>query len=331
MAQRNITDLGIAPDGKLFRSIRIGIGGLTARILTFGAALQSLRLGGHDHSVVLGHADPTDYFENPGCLGAIVGRCANRIAGGRFTLEGRTHQLDCNEDGVNCLHGGRDGTARRSWRVLESGEDHVTLGLQLEDGHMGFPGAIDLRCRYAIRGTTLTILLTGRSDAATYCNLASHAYYNLTGAPTTEAHRLCVTAERYLPLDARKIPLGAPADVAGTDYDFRSPRPLSAPLDHNFCRARARTPLGPAATLEAGGLRMTLETTEPGLQVYDGAALGRSGVPGLTGAPHAAYAGIALEPQAWPDAPNQSWAAQALLQPGETWRSETRLSFTRAD
>ncbi|WP_323763233.1 aldose epimerase family protein [Marinovum sp.] len=331
MAKRNITDLGVAPDGKVFQSIKIGLGGLSARILTFGAALQSLRLGGHYHSVVLGYADPTDYFDNPGYLGAIVGRYANRIADGRFTLEGRTHQLDRNEAGVQCLHGGSQGTGVRSWQVLDSGEDHVTLGLSLADGHMGFPGAIDLRCRYATRGSTLTILLTGRSDMPTYCNLASHAYYNLTGEDTIAAHKLGLTAEQYLPVDDRKIPLGHPEDVAGTSFDFLTPRRLSAPVDHNFCRARARTALGPAATLEAGGLRMTLETTEPGVQVYDGAALGRSGRRGLTGAPYAAHAGLALEPQAWPDAPNQPWAAQARLDPGETWRSETRLSFTRAD
>jgi len=329
MAQRHITDLGIAPDGKVFQSITIGGGGLTSRVLTFGAALQDLRLGGHDVPVVLGHAEPEAYFDNPGYLGAIVGRYANRIADGRFTLDGRGHQVDRNENGVQCLHGGSLGTSAQSWQLLESADDHVTLGLMLEDGHMGFPGALDLRCRYSTRGSTLTILLTGRSDATTYCNLASHAYYNLTGAADIKEHRLCITAERYLPVDARQIPLGAPADVAGTPFDFRTPAGLTAPLDHTFCRAEARTALGPAATLEAAGLHMTLETTEPGLHVYDGAALGRTNRPGLQGAPYGPHAGIALEPQAWPDAPNQSWASQALLRPGETWRSETRLSFER--
>lgn len=331
MARRNITDLGIAPDGKIFQSIKIGAGGLTARILTYGASLQELRLGGHAAPVVLGYAEPEAYFDNPGYLGAIVGRVANRIAGGRFALDGKTHEIDRNENGVQSLHGGRAGTSARSWQVLEAGDDHVTLGLTLKDGDMGFPGHLDLRCRYSTRGTTFTILLTGRSEALTYCNLASHSYYNLTGAPDISDHRLCVNAETYLPVDDRQIPLSTPAPVAETPFDFRRARRIEAPVDHNFCRAPARTTLAPAATLEAGGLRMTLETTEPGLQVYDGAHLGGSRKKGLRGDPYGPRAGIALEPQAWPDAPNQSWAAQALLRPGETWRSETRLAFTRAE
>ncbi|TNF18158.1 MAG: galactose mutarotase [Rhodobacteraceae bacterium] len=324
-----ITDLGTAPDGKPFRGIAIGGPDLSARVLTFGAALQDLRLAGHAPPLVLGYAEPRGYFDNPHKLGAVVGRCANRIAGGQFTLDGRTHRLDRNDGGVQTLHGGADGVQNKSWDLADHGPGHVSLGLHLPGGHMGFPGALDLLCTYRVAGAALEIELQARTDAPTYCNLTNHSYFTLTGAPTTRGHRLRIAAEEVLELDARMIPTGRPVPVAGTGLDFRRPAAPEVPLDHNFCLAETRRALTPVAVLEAAGLSMTLSTTEPGLQVYDGRALDRTGQAGLCGGTHGPHAGIALEPQAWPDAPNQPWSAQALLRPGETYRHLTRLAFSR--
>lgn len=326
----SITDHGTAPDGKPFQGIAIDGPELSARVLTFGAALQDLRLTGHAPPLVLGYADPTGYFNNPHKLGAVVGRCANRIADGRFTLDGQTHALDRNDGGVQTLHGGADGVQNKSWTLLDHGPAHVSLGLHLPDDHMGFPGALDLRCTYRVDGTALEIALQGETDAPTYCNLTNHSYFTLTGDATTDGHRLRIDAEDVLDLRDRMIPTGRTTPVAGTALDFRSPAAPSVPLDHNFCLAEARRNLTRAAVLEAAGLTMTLSTTEPGLQVYDGRALDKTGQTGLNGAPYGPHAGIALEPQAWPDAPNQPWAHQALLRPDETYRHLTRLAFSRA-
>ncbi|MGY3437476.1 MULTISPECIES: aldose epimerase family protein [unclassified Marinovum] len=330
MTSPQITEHGQAPDGTPLQQIAIGRAGLSARILTLGATVQDLRLAGHGAPLILGFSDAQDYIGSTGCLGAIVGRCANRIAGGQFTLDGTQHQLDRNENDVQCLHGGRDGLHVQTWAILDLGPDHVTLGVTLAEGHMGFPGQLDLQCCYRIVDNTLTITLSGETTAPTYCNPASHIYYNLTGQPTALDHRLRVDAAQYLPVDARSIPLGTPADVAGTAFDLRQPATFNGPVDHNFCLAEARRPLTPVAELSAGNLRMEMATTEPGLQVYDGGWLDIAGRPGLDGVAYGRNAGIALEPQAWPDAPNQAWAAQALLRPGETYHSETRLAFVRS-
>lgn len=326
MAQADIITHGTAPDGAPFQGVRIGGDRLRAEVLTLGAALRDLRLRGHEAPLVVGYANPLDYFNNPHKLGVIVGRCANRIAEARFVLEGEAHVLDRNEREVQTLHGGSDGTHVKSWAIADHGAAHVTLEIALPDGHMGFPGRLAARCTYRVDGPVLSILLEGTCDAPTYCNLTNHSYYTLDGAPDLGGHRLCVLAERYLPVDARQIPL-QPVDVAGTAFDFRTARAIDAGLDHNFCLSESRRALTPAARLEAGGLAMDLATTEPGLQVYDGRALDRSGQAGLMGAPYGPRAGLALEPQAWPDAPNQVWAEQALLRPGEAYRHETRLRF----
>lgn len=329
MTQKTQSDHGTAPDGKPLQALEIGGPELQARILTLGACLQDLRLADHGPSLVLGYADPRAYARNPHKHGAIVGRYANRIAGGRFTLDGVTHALDRNENGIQTCHGGTEGTQTRSWEVLDHGADHVTLGLRLAAGHMGFPGALDLRCSYRIEGASLWIDLQGVSDAPTFCNLTNHAYLSLTGAPTTAGHRLWVDADEVLEVDDHLIPTGRTLNVAGTGLDFRDPAPLSVAVDHNFCLAPHRRALSRAARLEADGLAMDLWTTEPGLQVYDGRALDTTGQAGLDGGTYGPHAGIALEPQAWPDAPNQDWAGQALLRPGETYHHQTRLAFSR--
>ncbi len=326
-----IAAFGTLPDGRRVERVTLRGGGLTARLLNWGAVLQDLRLDGHAPPLVLGLESLADYRAHSRHFGATVGRCANRIRDGRCRIDGRAVQLDRNEGGRHHLHGGADNAGCRLWRIVRQAPDSVRFALSLPDGHMGYPGTLEIEAAFALPGDgALEIAYTARTDAPTLCNLAHHSYFDLDGRCDVRGHRLQVAAERYLPVDADKLPLGPPACVGGTAFDFRAPRHLADPLDHNFCLADARGALRPAAVLHGplSGITMALHSTEPGLQVYDGHNLDVP-VPGLAGQRLGAYAGIALEPQIWPDSPNHPDYPQALLRPGETYRQQTRLVFRR--
>ena len=324
-------DLGTAPDGTPVMCVRIANGGAQAHVLTWGAALQDLRFDGVAHSVILGSADPAAYFERMRNFGMIVGPLANRIAGGRFVLDGTEHRLDRNEKERTTIHGGAQGFGARNWEIIETGEDRVTLSLTHPDGLCGFPGAIEATVTYSLdmRGA-LTIEIDGKTERPTVFGPAFHGYWSLDGGPDLSGHRLSIDAGRYLPVDDALIPTGAPAPVAGTGFDYRAPRTPDNALDHNFCLSDARGGLRHACALEAGGLRLDVETTEPGLQVYTGRNLATAPFAGHGGVPYGANAGIAIEPQLWPDAPNHPEYPSSVLRPGETYRQVSRFSVTRA-
>jgi len=315
-----IENAGHMPDGRPIERITLSGGGLTAHILTYGAIVQGIRLAPFDHSLVLGLPDATAYLTDGAYLGAVVGRVANRLAGGVITVDGHRHVLDRNE-GAHTLHGGAGGTAQMLWHVVARGADHVTLGLTLPDGHMGFPGAVDLRTRYSVAaGGVLDIAFEARAHAPTLCNLAPHLYFNLDGQGDARGHVMSVAAAHFLPTDVENIPTGARRDVANTAWDFRTPRSLheaGGSYDHNFCLSPARRPLSPALTLRGpqSGITLSLSTTEPGVQVYDGGGLSD------------AHSGIALEPQGWPDAPNHAEFPSISLMPGVALKQVTRLQF----
>ncbi len=317
------------PDGRDIHEIAIGSGTLRARILTWGASLRDLRLRGLRRPLVLGFEDAADYAREMPYMGALVGRVANRIGHGAAEIGGETHRFDLNEGGVQTLHGGSDGAARRLWQVVEAGEDFVVLADTLPDGHMGFPGTLEVQARYSVSGATLEVEVTATTDAPTLCNFAPHAYFNLSGAETIDDHLLCVEAERYQATDARQIPEGPPVPVEGTPYDLRAAAPPPGGIDHNLCLAGSRRAPRPVARLAAGGVEMRLETTEPGLQVYDGSGIVAATGLGLGGRDHGPRAGLALEPQAWVDAANCGARAQVDLFPGETYRHLSRFSFAR--
>jgi len=331
---------GITAAGETVHRITLAGGGLTARLLSWGAVLQDLRIEGHGPPLVLGFDSFADYEAHSPWFGAIAGRFANRIAGARFTLDGVEHRTDANEAGRTTLHGGRKGTANRVWTIAEVAPDRLRLELVDPAGHMGFPGTLHIACSCRLAPDARLILtLEARTDAPTPCSLAPHAYFNLDDGGTGDilGHRLTVHAERYLPVDATMIPAGGPAPVAGTPFDFRRPRRIRYPAegpqlgyDHCFCLATQRRPLAPAAVLEAAGsgLRLEVHTTEPGLQVYAGGGLAPP-VPGLGGRRYGAFAGVALEPQGWPDAPNRPDFPDSILRPGESWRHVTELRFAR--
>jgi aldose 1-epimerase len=327
-----VAKAGATADGRSVRSVTLSEGGLALRLLTLGATVQDLRLGGVDWPLVLGAAEPAAYAGPLVYAGAIVGPVANRIAGASARIEGRPCRFEANE-GAALLHSGASGLHARIWEIEAAAPDRATLICHLPDGDGGFPGNRTIRAGFALSAPgALTLTLTATSDAATLMNLAHHGYWNLDGTADTRGHRLSVRADRYLPVDASLIPEGPPRPVEGTPFDRRAGRRVSeAPaLDHNFCLAPARRPVTEAAMLTgASGVRLRIETTEPGLQVYDGRHLAVPPGLGLGGRGYGPFAGIALEPQVWPDAPNRPDFPPALLRPGETYRQVTRFRLDR--
>lgn len=305
----------------------------------YGARLLALYLRNPDRSetnIALGLEQPEDYVNQDTRIGAICGRFANRICNARYQQDGVTVQLDANE-GPNQLHGGQTGFDRRDWTLASAEADSISFNLAVPDGDQGYPGAMQAQVTYAVVGDDrLQCRLTATCDRPTIVNLTNHAYWNLSGdfSHSAEGHRLRIAAAAYLPVDAGKIPLPGRTQVAGTAFDFRDSALIrerledSGGFDHNFCLDGARGTLRPVAWLEdpASGRSLQLSTTEAGLQFY----LARHFRPtmrsreGLVLHPSA---GIALEPQCFPDSPNRPDFPSPRLQPGETYEHLIEWQF----
>lgn len=325
-------EAGRTAEGRVVHALRLAGGGLSLRLLTLGATVQDLRLEGVDWPLVLGSPDPVHYAGPLLYAGAVVGPVANRIAGARAVIAGRLCRFEPNE-GRTLLHSGAHGLHARIWTVEDAGPDHATLRADLVAGEEGFPGNRTFRACFRLSSpATLTLDLSATSDAVTLANLAHHGYWNLDGSADTGGHRLTIAADHYLDVDGEMIPAGPPRSVAGTPYDFREARPLSTapPLDHNFCLAPARRDLAEVATLTgASGVRLRIATTEPGLQIYDGRHFAVPAGAGLDGRAYGPRAGIAFEPQVWPDAPNRPDFPSTTLAPGETSCQTTLFMLDR--
>ncbi len=321
---------GHLPDGRAVERVCLRAGGLSAHVLTLGAIVQDLRLAGVAHPLVLGAEDLAPYLGSMQYFGAMVGRCANRIANGQMVLGGQRYQLARNMPGGHCLHGGARGSAAQLWSVTAHEADQVTLALTLPDGEMGFPGTLTLRLRIALQDTALAFDIHATTDKPTLCNFSHHGFFTLDDSASLAHHSLQIAAERYLPVDDDQIPTGEIVPVAGTAFDFRAERSLSeVALDHNFCLSQARGPLRDIACLRSArsGLVMQMQTTEPGLQVYTANHLPKPDARGPGGRPFGRHAGIALEAQVWPDAVNQTGFPSAILRPGEKYHQQTRYIF----
>lgn len=317
------------PDGREVQRLTLRGGGLSATVLTLGAIVQDLRLDGIDYPLVLGAPDAASYLGPTRYFGAIVGRLANRIGNARFTLDGRDYRTDANFRDRHTLHGGSDGVDVHVWRIEARTPSSVTLSLSLPDGHMGFPGTIALTTRIALEDGALSFVLGATTDAPTPCSLTHHGYFNLDGSGDVRNHSVHIDADHMLPTTDDLIPTGEIAPVAGTRFDFRAPRPLGPePCDRCFCLSDGPRPLRPVAWITGeSGLALRVETTACGLQFYNGAYL--RDVPGLDGRIYGPQAGLALEAQAWPDAPNQPNFPDTILRPGEAWSETTRYVFTQ--
>lgn len=325
---------GATPAGETVHRIALQGGGLRAHILTWGAVLQDLRMAGHGPSLVLGFPDFAPYLTQSPYFGASVGRVANRIRDGHVRIGGKSFQLDRNENDAHHLHGGSGGTGTRVWDIVDIRADRATLSIELADGDMGYPGNIRIGADFALIGAGgLQITYRARTDAPTLCNLAHHSYFNLDGSNRVLDHALHVAADHVLPTDGAMIPTGEVMAVAGTGFDFTSPAPVrqgAGALDHNFCLSDGPAALRPVAWLSSpkSGVTLELQTTAPGLQVYDGAGIA-SPAPGLTGWPMGAHAGVALEPQIWPDAAHHAHFPQADLLPGQLFEQRNRFVFSK--
>ena len=336
---------GELSDGRSVHCLVLGAApGPVLHLLDLGATVHRLEVtcgDGVRRNVVLGHASPEDYLSSTDYLGASIGRYANRIAGGKFPLDGREVTVGVHDRG-NHLHGGPDGFDRRLWEVVERSRDHAVLRLESPDGDQGFPGRLNVQATYEVTDAEVRVAFEATTDAPTVVNLTNHAYFNLDGegSGTVDQHRLTVLADEYTPVDPTGIPLGgAHAPVDGTPFDMRSaavvgPRARTAHeqvvaargIDHNFVLRGA----GPrtAAVLESTRTRTRLELTtdQPGLQVYTGNFLdGTSG--SVEGALYRQGDGIALEPQHFPDSPNRPEFPDCVLRPGETYRAALGWRF----
>ncbi len=324
---------GHMPDGREVHRVTLKGGGLVAHVLTYGAVVQDLRLAGHDAPLVLGFAEFAPYLTESPYFGATVGRFANRIRDGHLELDGKVYQVDTNDGDRHTLHGGAEGLGSQLWEIAEVADNCVTLKAVLPDRHMGFPGTLVVRVTFALlEAGTFDIQMHAETDRTTLCSLAHHSYFTLDDAATVADHRLQIEADSYLPVDSGAIPTGRIAPVRDTRFDFREAAPVAKahPLDHNFCLSQDRVRIRRVATLSSdlSGLQMTCLTTEPGVQVYDGAPISIEH-PGLNGLPMGACAGIAIEPQAWPDAHHHTHFPQAVLRPGESYHQHTQFVFSR--
>jgi aldose 1-epimerase len=327
---------GTMQDGRAVEAVTLGDpDGVNVEVLTYGAIIRRLSypVRGQRRDLVLHFDRLEDYERDRAYVGPVVGRFGNRIAGGRFTLDGREHQVTVNE-GVNHLHGGAAGFSRRLWRVLEAGAQRVVLGLHSPAGEEGYPGNLDASVELQTGGEALRIAFEARSDAPTPVNLTYHPYFNLAGdfAMPGTAHWLRIPASHYLPVGAGLIPTGQIAAVAGTPFDFRASRTLAPPPVDSHAQLALAGGYDHCWVLDAGAdcacelaspnrdLTMTVRGSGPGLQFYNGQFLSRSH-PTLG-------SGVILEPQGLPNAMNEPGFPPVILRPGETYRAAIEYRMT---
>ncbi|MER6323343.1 aldose epimerase family protein [Streptomyces coelicoflavus] len=316
---------GTLSDGTPVHRWTLERAGVRVRVLSYGGIVQSAEVpdrDGNTADVVLGFADLDGYVTHPEpYLGALVGRYANRIADGRFPLDGRTYALAPNE-GPNVLHGGARGFDKRVWDV-EAVAEGVRLSRVSPHGEEGFPGRVEMSVTYTLQESgALRIAYEAVTDAPTVLNPTNHSYFNLGGSGHAGGHELRLAASRITPVDAGLIPTGGLDDVTDTRFDFRRARKVGSGYDHNFVLDKGVTDAAEeVAELydPASGRVLTVATTEPGLQLYTADHLGEPFAPGD---------GIALETQHFPDSPNRPGFPSTVLRPGEVFRSETVYGFS---
>ena len=338
-------------DGKLVTLYTLrNAAGMEAKITNYGGILVSLLVPDRDgkfDDIVLGYDSLAEYVRDSPYFGAIIGRFGNRIARGKFSLEGKEYTLAVNSV-PHHLHGGVRGFDKVVWNAKTSvthGNAFVELTYISIDNEEGYPGSLRVTVRYNLTlKNQLTILYEATTDKPTVLNLTNHSYFNLAGAGNGDilGHRLMVHANTYTPVDSELIPTGELAGVEGTPFDFRKPTAIGTRLhddnmqlrygggyDHNFVLDRAGDGLERAATVEdpASGRVMEVKTNEPGLQFYSGNFLDGHNI-GKGGKPYQYRFGFCLETQHFPDSPNESKFPSTVLRPGQTYRTTTSYGFS---
>ena len=342
----NIQHFGVTAKGEDVAVITLNKGDISCKILSFGATIQSLTVPDRNAQpldIVLGYDSLREYETQDGYLGAVVGRYANRIAKGKFSLNSKEYSLAIN-NGPNHLHGGIVGFSYRVWTIEDAGEDFVKLSLESADGEEAYPGNMNVAVTYTLENNSLSIHYEAVSDADTVCNLTNHSYFNLAGHSSGSAlnQELKLNAEFYTPTDADSIPYGELAPVAGTPMDFREFTKLGERIDsdfiqlvqgngydHNYVVDGEVGQLRPAATVRCAesGICMQLETTQPGVQLYTANYIdeGRAGKGGAAYGPRHAFC---LETQHFPDSPNKPNFPSAVLKAGEKYDHTAKFIFS---
>lgn len=343
------SDYGTTTDGQSVAQYTLkNARGMKMEVISYGGIITSLTAPDKDgtyENIVLGYDELAQYQEENPFFGAIIGRYGNRIARGKFTLDGTEYTLETN-NGPNHLHGGERGFDKVVWEVTEMPSD-TDPGLQLTylspDGEGGYPGNLQTTVTYTLKAdNTLVIDYTATTDQPTIVNLTQHTYFNLSGktSSTILDHKLVLAADKYLPVDATLIPTGELAPVAGTPFDFteakRIGQDIEAPNDQlakgkGFDHCWVFTKSGGATAIAslhhpATGRFMEVFTDEPAIQFYSGNFLDGT-LPAPGGGTFALRSGLCLETQHYPDSPNQAAFPSVVLQPGETYETSTSYRF----
>jgi aldose 1-epimerase len=340
---------GETPDGEPASVYTLQNAQLRVRVTDYGGRMVSIETpdrSGHRADVVLGFDDVAAYVRAGGAFGALLGRNANRIAGGRFTLDGRTYQLATN-DRTATLHGGPVGFDKVFWKVLSAVSGPIpslVLSHLSPDGDQGFPGELSVEATYRLDGDSLWLFFAARTTKPTVISLSAHPYFNLAGAQNGDIfdHVLTIAADAFLPTDEQQIPTGEIRAVAGTPFDFRAPTALGARvrradqqlvygIGYDQCfvlgAGQSAAPRFAARALDpTSGRTVEIYTTQPGMQLYTGNKLNGS-VVGRGDIIYRQSAGFALEPQGFPDAPHHAEFPTTILRPQEDYRAVIRYRF----
>ena len=321
--------------------------GASVKLSTLGAGIVSICVpdrNGDISDVVLGYDNPADYLNDGPCAGKIPGRYANRIAKGRFSIDGVSYQLAIN-NGPNALHGGPTGFQNRIWRITHADGNSVKMAYTSADGEEGYPGQLDVVATYTwTDNCTLRLDIQATTDRPTVVNLTNHTYFNLSGhgSGSVLTHLLQLKASSYLPTDETLIPTGELADVAGTPMDFTTPKAIGGDINADFPALRygkgydncwaidgADGTLRTAAVLAdmKSGRHLTVATDQPGVQIYTGNWLDGSPV-GKDSVVYHDYDGVAIECQDFPDSPNHDDFPSTLLRPGSRYARALEFRFT---
>lgn len=323
--------------------------GMSMKVTNFGGRVVNLVVpdkSGKPVDVVLGYDSLTLYLSDNSYLGALIGRYGNRIAKGKFTLDGKTYTLAQN-NGENSLHGGPAGFHNVLWSCEpfqnENGEDALQLEYTSADGEEGFPGTLRVKVIYTLTNNNEWIIdYEASTDKPTVVNLTQHAYFNLAGGGDILNHQLEIFADRYTPVGAGLIPTGELVSVAGTAFDFTSPHPIGERIngneeqlkvgkgyDHNFALNKPKPDslmLAARVSDSSTGIVMEVSTTEPGIQFYSGNFM--DGAKKGKGQTYNFRNGFCLETQHFPDSPNQSTFPSTVLKPGEVYKTRTIYKFS---
>jgi aldose 1-epimerase len=343
---------GHTPDGSPVEIFTLrNQAGLEARIMNYGGIVTSLKTPdreGRLSDVVLGFDHFVDYLKNGPYFGALIGRYGNRIAAGKFSLNGNTYQLALN-NGEHALHGGLKGFDKALWRVaaaaVSRNEPKLVLTYLSPDGEEGYPGNLSVEAVYTLTNhNALKVDFSAQTDERTICNLTHHSYFNLAGQGDILGHLVYINSDKTTPVDSGLIPTGEFADVTGTPFDFRKPTAIGARIndpdkvlrygsgyDHNWVINKSSGQFGLQARVEeqVTGRVMEVWSNQPGLQFYtgnffDGTIKGKGGVAYLV------RTGFAMEPQHYPDSPNKTNFPSVELQPGQTYHNTIEYKFSVA-